>query len=61
MAKLALLYGCYDLNGILYLELKIHISPQTKEVLDKFGCFDIKRRRQSVTLKVIYSEPYVCI
>ena len=34
------------------LELKIHISPHTKEILDKFGTFEIKKRSQSVEMKV---------
>jgi len=33
-------------------ELKIHVSPQTKDVLDKFETFDLKQRRKSVALKV---------
>ena len=39
---------------LVFAELKIHVSPQTKNILDKFKTFDLKKRRKSVALKVSY-------
>jgi len=35
-----------------FAALKIHVSPRTKEVLDGFGIFNLKKRKHTVTLKV---------
>ena len=42
-------------------ERKIHISPRTKELLDGFGNFNLKKRKHSVTLKVRILLSYFCI
>lgn len=45
-----LYYNDY-LSLIFILALKIHVSPQTKEVLDTFGTFELKLRGE-VEMKV---------
>lgn len=36
---------------VYFLALKIHVSPQTKEVLDTFGTFDLELRGE-IEMKV---------
>ena len=42
----------HSLRSLCFPALKIHVSPQTKEVLDTFGCFELECRGE-VEMKVI--------
>ena len=51
-------YHIFYPNKCFLSELKIHLSPHTKAVLDDFGIFNMKKRRHSVHLKVTYINCY---